>query len=127
MTKLPCVWLLGLLCANALAGDVICNPAVDISAADVKEIFQGEKQLAGGVRIVPVDNAALQDGFTSAVTGMDKSKYQGLWIRKSFRDGLTTPAVKGSDAEVIAFVRANAGAIGYVSAAPAGVKLVKKY
>jgi hypothetical protein len=56
---------------------------------------------------------------------MDAAKYNGIWTKKSFRDGLTPPAVKSGDAEVIEFVKRTSGAIGYASSAPAGVKVIQ--
>lgn len=124
------VGLMGAMAAGScLAGDVyvIANPGVEISAADVKEVYLGEKQLAGSVKLVPVDNAAIQADFLDKVVGMDAGKYSALWTKKGFRDGLAAPAVKSGDAEVIGFVKSTPGAVGYVSAPAAGVKAVHKY
>lgn len=121
------VLLFSATCSAALAGEVIANPSLDISAGDVKDVFLGEKQMAGSVKLVPVDNASQQDQFLPAVVGMDAAKYQGMWTKKSFRDGVNAPAVKGSDAEVAAFVKATPGAVGYVGSAPGGVKVLRKY
>ena len=118
---------LAALCGGAQAGEVIANAGVEIAAGDLKDVFLGEKQLAGNVKLVPVDNSTQQAAFLTAVLNMEVTKYQGMWTKKSFRDGVNPPAVKGSDAEVAAFVKSTAGAVGYVSAAPAGVKVIRKY
>ena len=111
----------------AYAADVvvIANPNVSVSADDVRDIFLGEKQFAGDVKLIVVDNAAMQSTFLSQVMQMDANKYNGIWTKKSFRDGLTPPAVKSGDAEVAAFIRRTPGSIGYVSSAPSGVKVIK--
>jgi hypothetical protein len=106
---------------------VITHPGVSISADDVRDVFLGEKQIAGNVKLVPIDNAAMQSTFLARVIKLDPAKYATAWTKKSFRDGLNPPAVKSSDAEVTDFVKRTPGAVGYVGAAfdGAGVKIVK--
>ena len=111
--------------ANAADVVVISHPGTSISAGDVKDVFLGEKQFASGTKLVPVDNASLQDNFLSKFLDMATSKYTSAWTKKSFRDGLTPPAMKSGDAEVIDFVKRTPGAVGYVSSAPSGVNVVK--
>src|SRR3989338_5291429 len=96
---------------------VISNSGTTLSAGEVKDIFLGEKQFAGSTKLIPVDNAALQESFLSRFMQMDAAKYNGIWTKKSFRDGLTPPAVKLGDAEVVDYVKRTSGAIGYVSSA----------
>jgi ABC-type phosphate transport system substrate-binding protein len=109
------------------AGEIIANPSVTLTVAEVREVFLGEKQLAGGTKLVPVDNAAAQAEFASKLLQVELPKYISLWTKKSFREGLNAPAVKGSDAEVAAFVKATPGALGYVTAAPPGARVIGKY
>jgi ABC-type phosphate transport system substrate-binding protein len=68
----------------------------------------------------------VQSNFLAKVMHMDVAKYNGIWIKKSFRDGLTPPAVKSGDAEVIEYVKRTPGTIGYVSALPPGVTIILK-
>lgn len=120
-----------LACAGeALAGDVfvIGNGLPAMSPEDVKEVFLGEVQFAGAARVLPVDNAGAQADFQARVLKMAPAKYTASWTKKAFREGLNAPPIKGSDAEVIGFVKANPGAIGYVSSLPgAGVQLIGKF
>jgi len=111
--------------AHAADVVVISHPGTSITAGDVSDIFLGEKQFAGGTKLVPVDNASLQDSFLSKYLDMAKSKYSSAWTKKSFRDGLTPPAMKSGDAEVIDFVKRNPGTVGYVSSAPSGVNVAR--
>jgi ABC-type phosphate transport system substrate-binding protein len=104
---------------------VISNSETAVSADEIRDIFLGEKQFAGGTKLVVIDNAALQGSFLSKVMHMDAAKYNGIWTKKSFRDGLTPPAVKSGDAEVIEYIKRTPGAIGYVSTAPSGVKVIQ--
>jgi len=111
----------------AYAADVvvISNSGISISAGEVKDVFLGEKQFAGSTKLIPVDNASLQANFLSKYMNMAADKYNSMWTKKSFRDGLTPPAVKSGDADVIDYVKRTPGAVGYVSAAPAGVNVAK--
>jgi ABC-type phosphate transport system substrate-binding protein len=113
---------------SANAGDVvvISNSDLTISADEIKDIFLGEKQFAGSIKLTVIDNASAQGGFLSKFMQMDAAKYNNIWTKKSFRDGLTPPAVKSSDAEVTEFVKRTPGAVGYVSSTPTGVKIIQK-
>ena len=118
-----------LLAAPAFAADVyvITNSALSLSADEVREVFLGEKQIANGTKLVPMDNASLQPAFLEKVVKADAAKYGTIWTKKGFRDGLNPPTVKSGDAEVITAVKSTPGAVGYVSSVPAGVKMVQKY
>ena len=111
---------------GANAGDVIVisNPGIIISADEVKDIYLGEKQFAGSTKLAPVDNAAVQSQFLFQFIQMNAANYNGAWNKKTFRDGLTPPPVKSSDAEVIEYVKRTPGAVGYVGG-PSGVNIVK--
>jgi ABC-type phosphate transport system substrate-binding protein len=116
--------LSGSLMAYADDVVVITNPGVTISSEDIKDIYIGEKQFAGSTKLIVVDNASAQGSFLSKFLQIDTAKYNNIWTKKSFRDGLTPPAVKSGDAEVTEFVKRTPGAVGYVSTAPAGVNIV---
>ena len=52
-----------LLCAAGTAAPaadlyVFCNAHLSLSAADVRDMFLGEKQFAGTLKLVPIDNSA---------------------------------------------------------------------
>jgi hypothetical protein len=112
-----------------LAADifVIANPSLSLSAGDIKDVYLGDKQIAGKTRIEAMDNAGLQDEFLDKALGMDTRKYNTIWVKKGFRDGLSPPSVKASDLEVINAVQNRPGALGYVSSRPQGVKVLAKF
>jgi hypothetical protein len=115
--------------ALAQAGEVyvICNPGVTLHPEDVRDVFLGEKQFAGRVRLVPADNSAAQASFLEKALRLDAGKYATAWTKKSFRDGLNPPPITGTDAEALEFVRRNAGACSYTSTTPGpGVSIVAK-
>jgi hypothetical protein len=117
------------LASAARAGDlyVIANSGTTVSPEEVRDVFLGEKQFAGSVKLIPVDNAAAQDAFLAKVMKMEAGKYTSSWTKKSFRDGVSPPAIKGGDAETIEFVKHTPGAVGYVGTSPAGVSVVSKF
>ena len=114
--------------APVLAEDlfVISHPGVLLTSENIREIFLGEKQFAGAVKIAPVDNRAAQGVFLSNAVKIDSAKYNTTWAKKGFRDGLSQPIVKSGDAEVIHFVKSTSGAVGYVTTQPHDVTVIKK-
>jgi hypothetical protein len=120
---LPAILLAALLslgCGSAFGADiyVIAGPDVRLSAEDVRELYLGDKEFSGEVRLVPVDNQAALSEFVVKALGMNPQRYNTLWVKKAFRDALNPPAVKASDFEVLEFVKRTRGAVGYVSSVP---------
>ena len=114
---------------RAHAGDVYiaCSAGVTLSMTDIRDVFLGEKQFAGPVKLLPVDNGAAQTDFLEKVMKMDATKYTTAWTKKSFRDGSTPPSVKGGDGEVVEFLKHTPGGCGYLGAPPpAGLTLIGK-
>ena len=111
----------------AHAGEVIAHPSVRLEIGDIRDVYLGERQLSGDIRLLPVDNSAIQDLFLATVLQTNARNYAARWTRKAFRDGLRPPVVKGSDVEVMSFVRSTPGAIGYLAgvAGPGVVVLAK--
>jgi hypothetical protein len=127
--KLLLAVLLCAACAVAHAADlyVICNARAQLTAGDVRDLFLGEKQFAGAVKLVPVDNSAAQLMFLEKLLKMNAAKYSTTWTKKSFRDGINPPLVTGSDAEALAYVRRTPGACSYVATpTPADVVVVSR-
>jgi hypothetical protein len=124
MNRLPIRILCGVCLAasgaQAAAADVyvVCSTGVSISAADVRSMYLGEKQFAGGVKLQLADNASLLTAFLEKVLAMDSGKYSAVWTKKSFRDGANPPVVKNTDADVLEYVKRTAGACGYISSPP---------
>jgi ABC-type phosphate transport system substrate-binding protein len=95
------------------------NPATQIQRTAIVAIYLGNmKRWNDGKPILPVDQstrAPVRAAFSEKVLGQSLMSVQTHWLRKVAADRVTPPPVKPSDAEVTAYVRANAGAIGYVS------------
>lgn len=119
-----------LLAAGARAGEVVAHPSVRLDPADIRDVYLGERQIAGEVKLRPVDNVAAHEEFLASVLQTTRKNYQARWTRKSFREGLIVPPLKGSDVEVLSFVRSTPGAVGYISgsAGPdAGVQVLHRF
>ena len=131
--KLLTVLSVGSICifasAITMAGNlyIIAYPGITLTEAELKEVYAGERQFSGSVKLVSVDNAAAQSDFLSKVMKMDAAVYGALWIKKAFRAGLTAPEVKSGDAEIYSFIRKTPGAVGYVTVPMAGGQVLHKY
>jgi ABC-type phosphate transport system substrate-binding protein len=111
------------------------NPEVAVKRREVARIFL--KQLTrwkDGSTITPIDQSA-QSEVRAAFT-KDVMRSEGLgqlsaiiayWHQQIYAGTGVPPEVKNSDAEVLAYVAANRGAVGYVRARAslAGVKTLK--
>lgn len=106
------------------------NSTTDLPAATVSKIFLKEMaKFPNGTAASPVDlnkASAVRAAFSKAVVGRPVGAVETYWQQQIFSGKDVPPATKASDDEVIAFVKSNPGAIGYVSAgaSTAGVKVV---
>jgi ABC-type phosphate transport system substrate-binding protein len=104
---------------------VIVNPSVagvNVRRADLGAVFlRKATRWGGGATAVPVDQSGtspVRNAFSQDVLGMPAATAVQYWQKQMFgAHPLRPPAVKGSDAEVIAFVAKTQGAVGYVSKA----------
>ncbi|HEX7676741.1 MAG TPA: substrate-binding domain-containing protein [Thermoanaerobaculia bacterium] len=95
------------------------NPATELSASEVAAMLtKRTTKWADGTAVVPVDqveSSPVRAAFSSEVLRKPTAAVKSYWRQQIF-GGLDTPPVeKLSDSQVIEFVRANRGAIGYVS------------
>src|SRR5438128_7571373 len=95
--------LLSLGGGSALGADiyVIAGPDVKLSSDDIRELYLGDKEFSGDVRLVPVDNQAALSEFVVKALGMNPQRYNTLWVKKAFRDALNTTALTPGDFEVL--------------------------
>jgi ABC-type phosphate transport system substrate-binding protein len=101
-----------------------------LTKAQASELFlKKTTKWSGGEGVQPVDLKATsptREKFSQAVHGKSAAAISTYWSRLVFSGRETSPPEKASDDEVIAFVKANPGAVGYVAAgaSTAGVKVV---
>ena len=119
--------------AMAAGYKVIVNNANGKSALAKKEVAQlfmkKTPQWSDGTPVVAVDQtdkSTVRERFTLEIHGKSVSAVKSYWQQQIFSGRDVPPVEKSSDAQVLAFVKQNAGAIGYVaeSADTAGVKVI---
>jgi ABC-type phosphate transport system substrate-binding protein len=107
----------------------IANPATKIRRADAAAFFMRKAVRWGhGPIAAPVDQSMTSDvraRFSDKVLGQPIVAIRTYWQQQMFSGALRPPPVKTTDGDVIAFVAADPGAVGYVSPSttlPASVK-----
>lgn len=119
------VLALGSLSRAAAAQEfqVVAHPSVAVSAvtaSELSDVFFKKASKLGGAAVVPVDQgkaSPVRAAFAKRVHGRAVSAVDAFWQQQIFSGGDSPPASKAGDDEVVAFVKATPGAIGYVSAA----------
>lgn len=106
------------------------NSTAELTADAATKVFLKQVlKFPNGTAAQPVDQAKgapARVAFTRGVLGRAVSAVESYWQQQIFSGKDVPPPTKSGDDEVIAYVKANPGAIGYVSAgaAVAGVKVV---
>jgi len=100
------------------------NPVSAVTGDQLSALFLKKlTQWSGGLPAVPVDlgaEAAARESFSRAVHHKGTGAVKAYWQQLIFSGRDVPPPEKGSAREVIAFVAANRGGVGYV---PAGTPL----
>ena len=108
------------------------NPVTALSRDNVTQIFlRKTTSWPNGQPIVPVDqrsDAPSRHSFSMGVLRKDTNEIASYWNQMIFSGRALPPPTKGSDEEVLAYVRANPNAIGYIGGETPigeGVKVVR--
>jgi hypothetical protein len=103
---------------------VIVNPSTPVDALTRDQLsrlfLRKVARWTSGTPVLPVDldeSAPARDAFTRAVHRRTVPMITSYWQRQIFSGRQLPPPAKPSEADVVAYVRATPGAIGYVSAA----------
>lgn len=116
-----------LLCGPVAAAEVAAfrvvvhaaNPVTTLTKAELARLFLKKTTVwSDGRAALPVDldaQSAVRRGFSRRVLQRDVASVKTYWQQMIFSGRGVPPAEKASDSEVLAFVRANNGAVGYVS------------
>lgn len=96
------------------------NPTSSMAADEVSGLFlKKTKKWDHGPAVTPVDHqdsSPVRVRFSTAIHDRPVSAVEAYWQQKVFSGRGVPPPKEASDGAVIAFVQANPGAIGYVSA-----------
>jgi ABC-type phosphate transport system substrate-binding protein len=89
-----------------------------LTRAQVSQLFlKKTTRWADGKRVLPVEPAdlAVREKFARKIHGKSVVAVKSFWNQQIFSGREVPPIEKSSDAEVIAYVKANPEAIGYVA------------
>ncbi len=106
------------------------NPISSLSQEELSDLFLKKSSRWGdGSLVVPVDqgeDSQVRERFNREVHRKSAAGVRAYWQQRIFSGRDIPPPEKRGDAEVIAFVRNNPAAIGYISAAAStsGVKVL---
>jgi len=106
------------------------NPTQSLTRAEVSDfLLKKATYWPDGLPVMPVDQrsgVAVREAFSLAIHGRSVDRINNYWQRKIFAGRDVPPPQLDSDAAVIAFVRSERGAVGYVGpgADTTGVKVV---
>jgi ABC-type phosphate transport system substrate-binding protein len=108
------------------------NPVASVSRSELADIFL--KQLSAwpdGQVILPVDQAessSVRADFSRVVLKRPVAAVKSFWQKQIFSGSAVPPIEKRSNADVVAYVSAFHGAVGYVAPTgkvPPGTKIVR--
>ncbi len=105
------------------------NPVESLSVVAVSDLFlKRTTRWSNGSPVAPVDlpaTSALREEFSREVLGRSAFAVEAYWNKLIYSGQAVPPLTKHSEAEVMAYVKDNPGAVAYVSAGTplvAGVK-----
>ena len=108
------------------------NPVTALSKEEVAKMFLKKTVTwQSGEAVAPVElppSTKAREAFARAVLGKSLAQVRSYWQQQIFSGRDVPPPEKQSDSDVLAFVRANANAIGYVAKGKdvgRGVKVVE--
>jgi ABC-type phosphate transport system substrate-binding protein len=121
-----CLGLILLFPGGALAADegfqVIVNAASPVAELDRDEVarffLRQSLKWGDGQAVLPIDQSvrsAVRDAFSRGVLRQPLPAVETYWQRQIASGRAVPPPVKTTDAEILAFVAGNPGAVGYVS------------
>ena len=95
------------------------NATTSLTKAEVSNyLLKKRTKWANGTAVAPVDlssKSSVRASFSKAVHRKTTAQVRAFWQQSVFSGKATPPREMKSDSEVIAFVKAHKGAIGYVS------------
>jgi ABC-type phosphate transport system substrate-binding protein len=96
----------------------VASPVKEVSAADLKAIYLGEKKhWPDGTPIVPIDQAEsdpIRELFSTRIMGKSVAALRSYWVQQIFAGKGTPPKALGSDRNVKEYLALHKGAIGYI-------------
>jgi ABC-type phosphate transport system substrate-binding protein len=107
------------------------NPAASLAASELSNLFlKKTSQWSGGLPALPVDlgeSSPVRESFSRQVHRKGTPAVKAYWQQQIFSGRNVPPPEKSAVRDVVEFVRANRGAVGYVPSGtdlPSGVKVL---
>lgn len=103
---------------------IITNPGTEIpplKKKDIKDIFTGKRTRwngSGKITIAILEDSETHSEFLREFVKKTPSQFRNYWRRKVFTGEGTFPRTFGSEAELMDFVAATKGAVGYIGSPP---------
>lgn len=94
------------------------NPIKQLSLSQLKELYLGNRQFIGEIRILPLDQdiqESTRNKFYSQVIEIEQSQLISHWSKLIFTGKGQAPKSLLSDNSIIEFVSANPNTIGYIN------------
>ncbi|MEO8504587.1 MAG: TonB family protein [Acidobacteriota bacterium] len=108
------------------------NPTGALPAAEIAQMFlQKTPQWTSGAKVMAVDlteDSAARQAFSKAILDRSTAAVKAYWQTMIFSGRAVPPPEKPTAAEILSYVRANPGGIGYLASGTAladGVKLLR--
>ena len=123
LATVPLLAFLGIPSTQAQSGFRVIvhpdNPVTSISKDDLSKLFlKKTSRWDDGTVAAPVDlgrQSSVREDFTKEIHGRSLSSILSFWQRQIFSGRGSPPAELNTEAEAVQFVKANRGAVGYVS------------
>ncbi len=118
---------------NAQSYKIIVNTSNSVTSLTKAEasnyLLKKRSTWSSGTEVAPVDlvaKSSVREAFSKEIHGKTTAQVRAYWQQSVFSGKETPPREMETDDKVIEFVKANAGAIGYVSAGAntTGVKVI---
>jgi ABC-type phosphate transport system substrate-binding protein len=92
------------------------NKISNIELSNLQDIYMGRlRAFKDGNLALPIDQAKLRADFYQKLTQRPIEQINAYWARIMFSGEASPPRIELDDASVISIVKANSGAIGYIS------------
>ena len=115
-----CIALLALWVLPAQAADIVVignSNVPKMDALTVQKIYTGKFIAVGGVSVSPVamkSGSLVRSRFLQDFLGQDEEKYEAYWTVRRYIGKGTPPVEMSAAADVISYVLATPGGIGYI-------------
>lgn len=96
------------------------SPLKEVSVGNIADLYLGRlRTTVQGERLLPLDqprDSKLRERFFQLLSGMDLKRLNAYWARLQFSGDIQPPVVLADSNQIVATLRANRLAVGYLEA-----------